>query len=36
MITYGESEEKTDAFLDFVMSEDGQAIVVEEGYLPIN
>ncbi len=35
MVTYGETEEKTQAFLDFVISEDGQAIVVEEGYLPI-
>lgn len=35
MITCGESEEKIHAFLDFVMNEDGQAIVVDEGYLPI-
>ena len=36
MITYGQPEGKAEAFLDFVKSEDGQAIVVEEGYLPIN
>ncbi len=35
MVTYGESGEIVDAFLNFVMSEDGQAIVIEEGYLPI-
>ncbi|MCD4702284.1 MAG: phosphate ABC transporter substrate-binding protein [Candidatus Aegiribacteria sp.] len=35
MVTYGEPEEKAGAFLDFVMSEDGQAIVAEEGYLPV-
>ncbi len=35
MVTFGEPEEKAYAFLNFVMSEDGQAIVAEEGYLPI-
>ena len=36
MITYGEAEGIAKAFLDFVKSEDGQAIVAQEGYLPIN
>lgn len=36
MITYGQPEGKAEAFLDFVKSDDGQAIVVAEGYLPIN
>lgn len=36
MITHGQPEGKAEAFLDFVMSEDGQAIVVAEGYLPVN
>ncbi len=35
MITHGESEEKAGAFLEFVLSEDGQAIVAQEGYLPV-
>ncbi len=36
MITYGEPEDLAGAFLDFILSEDGQAIVAEEGYLPVN
>ncbi len=36
MITYGEPEGAAKAFLEFVMSEDGQAIVAQEGYLPVN
>lgn len=35
MITHGEPEEKAGAFLEFVLSEDGQAIVAQEGYLPV-
>lgn len=35
MVTYGEPDKNAGAFLDFVMSEDGQAIVAEEGYLPV-
>jgi len=36
MVTYGQPEGKAEAFLEFILSEDGQAIVVEEGYLPVN
>ena len=36
MLTSGEPDDLAGAFLDFVLSEDGQAIVVEEGYLPVN
>lgn len=36
MITCGEPDDLAGAFLDFIMSEDGQAIVAEEGYLPVN
>lgn len=36
MVTYGDPEGIAKAFLDFVLSEDGQAIVVEEGYLKVN
>lgn len=36
MITYGQPRGKAAAFLDFVMGDDGQAIVAEEGYLPLN
>ena len=35
MITKGEATGEAKAFLDFVMSDAGQAIVVEEGYLPV-
>lgn len=36
MITCGEPGDLAGAFLDFILSEDGQAIVAEEGYLPVN
>jgi phosphate transport system substrate-binding protein len=34
MVTYGEPEGAVADWLDFIMGEDGQAIVVAEGYLP--
>jgi len=36
MITNGEPQGVVAAWLSFIESEDGQAIVVAEGYLPIN
>ena len=36
MVTNGEPEGIAAVFLEFVMSEDGQAIVTAEGYLPVN
>jgi phosphate transport system substrate-binding protein len=36
MVTFGSPEGKVEAFLDFILSEDGQAIVVDQGYLPVN
>ncbi|OPL18022.1 MAG: hypothetical protein AVO35_07635 [Candidatus Aegiribacteria sp. MLS_C] len=36
MITYGQPEGKVKVFLDFILSEDGQAIVTAEGYLPVD
>jgi phosphate transport system substrate-binding protein len=35
MLTNGEPEGVTKAFLDFILSDEGQSIVEEEGYLPI-
>jgi len=35
MLTDGEPEGATKAFLDFILSDEGQAIVEEEGYLPV-
>ncbi len=35
MVTYGQPDIITSAFLDFVSGEDGQAIVAGEGYLPV-
>ncbi len=35
MITNGEPDGIAAVFLEFIMSEDGQAIVVSEGYLPV-
>lgn len=35
MLTDGEPEGVVKAFLDFVLSDEGQAIVEEEGYLPV-
>jgi phosphate transport system substrate-binding protein len=36
MVTYGEPEGAVAQWLDFIKGADGQAIVVAEGYLPIN
>jgi phosphate transport system substrate-binding protein len=36
MITKGEPDAIAAAWLDFILSEDGQAVVVDEGYLPVN
>lgn len=36
MVTYGEPEGAVAQWLDFIKGPDGQAIVVAEGYLPIN
>jgi phosphate transport system substrate-binding protein len=36
MITKGEPDVIGTAWLDFILSEDGQAIVTDEGYLPVN
>jgi phosphate transport system substrate-binding protein len=35
MITKGEATGAAKGFLDFIMSDEGQAIVVDEGYLPV-
>ena len=35
MLTNGEPTGVVKAFLDFIMSADGQAIVADEGYLPV-
>jgi phosphate transport system substrate-binding protein len=35
MMTNGEPGEPAKAFLDFVLSDEGQAVVEEEGYLPV-
>jgi phosphate transport system substrate-binding protein len=35
MLTDGDPDELEQAFLNFVFSSDGQAIVEEEGYLPV-
>jgi phosphate transport system substrate-binding protein len=35
MITKGDATGAAKGFLDFIMSDEGQAIVVEEGYLPV-
>jgi phosphate transport system substrate-binding protein len=35
MLTDGEPEGVSKAFLDFILSDEGQAIVEEEGYLPV-
>lgn len=36
MVTNGSPEGIAAAFLEFIMSEDGQAIITSEGYLPVN
>ncbi len=36
MITLGQPSEAAADWLDFILGEDGQAIVVSEGYLPVN
>lgn len=36
MITNGEPDVVAAAWLEFIMGEDGQAIVADEGYLPVN
>jgi phosphate transport system substrate-binding protein len=36
MVTYGEPEGAVGQWLDFIKGADGQAIVVAEGYLPVN
>ena len=36
MVTYGEPEGKIAKWLQFIVSEDGQAVVAAEGYLPVN
>lgn len=36
MVTYGEPEGAVAEWLQFIMGEDGQAVVAAEGYLPVN
>ena len=36
MVTKGNESKETKAFLDFILSDDGQKIVAEEGYIPVN
>lgn len=36
MVTYGEPQGKIAEWLQFIVSEDGQAVVASEGYLPVN
>lgn len=36
MITYGEPTGELKSFIDYIISENGQAIVVEEGYIAVN
>ncbi|MDK2929626.1 MAG: phosphate transport system substrate-binding protein, partial [Methanococcus sp.] len=35
-ITNGEPSQEAKAFIDFLLSSEGQKIVVEEGYIPVN
>jgi phosphate transport system substrate-binding protein len=36
MVTLGEPTGLAEGFLDFIMSAEGQAIVEDEGYIPVN
>jgi len=36
IITNGEPSQEAKAFIDFLLSSEGQKIVVEEGYIPVN